>query len=64
MLTISRPKRMLEQVKGVSEAKAGKLLNEGERDQTLDWYMTTDFASNEIGAHGLHYGYGDACSTQ
>lgn len=30
MLTILRPKRMLEQVKGVSEAKAGKLLNEGE----------------------------------
>jgi len=28
---VHRPKRMLEQIKGISEAKAGKLLNEGEQ---------------------------------
>lgn len=54
---------MLEQIKGISEAKAGKLLNEGESETiTKGNSANLKFQSNETCADGLHHGHRDACT--
>jgi hypothetical protein len=36
-LTLNRPRKALEQIKGISEQKASKLLAEGERLFAISW---------------------------
>lgn len=49
----SRPRRALEQIKGISEQKASKLLAEG-MSPTLLGFSAVDIGSIEAGPYGLH----------
>src|SRR5437764_8692211 len=58
-LTFSSPRRVLEQIKGISEQKASKLLAEG-TNATLQpteksWHVTHSLFSQQTGANGLHH---------
>jgi hypothetical protein len=60
---IPRPKRLLEQIKGISEQKATKILIEGkpllDRSEYVMGSLTNDHLSIslKIGAYGLHYSH-------
>lgn len=53
---------MLEQIKGISEAKATKLLNEGNSQSLIQQDFSVDLSSYEIGSYGLHDCHRDARS--
>ena len=54
-LTYSRPKRALEQIKGISEQKATKILMEGKCADTAHVPLQLTRHSHSTCSHGIHY---------